>query len=74
MVQGKHGERKLPICLGHKTEQQGDSDVVPGCYIHYLAYNKFPGLHLDERERVRHAFRATYGYLYWSPLNGSDSC
>lgn len=40
--------RKLPICLGHKTEQQGDSDVVPGCYIHYLAYNKFPGLHLDE--------------------------
>ena len=66
--------RKLPICLGHKTEQQGDSDVVPDCYIHYLAYNKFPGLHLDERERVRHAFRATYGYLYWSPLNGSDSC
>ena len=49
-------------------EQQDDSDFVPGGYVYYLAYSKFPGLRLDEtrfwaldfneRERVRDAFRA----------------
>lgn len=67
----ENNARKLPICLGHKMEQQGDFDAVPGGYVHYLAYSKFPGLRLDktrfwaldddEREGVRHAFRVTHG-------------
>ena len=40
--------RHLPICLGYKMEHQGDLDPVPGGYVHYVAYKKLPGLHIDE--------------------------
>lgn len=62
--------RHMPVCLGYKSERQGDDDLVLGGYVHYLVYSKLPGVKLSiedfwpmgtfEQDAVRRAFMVAY--------------